>query len=184
MLFSPHCLRKFPKLQLSHYRLVKIKLKISFEAARRQISILELFLDTILLTYKNLYMGKKRRALKRHEEYLTEKMRENNFLTPLSLIDKFLKSQTHKNEANHKTPLITKNLFNLKAVQARVRYQRIKYEKFLKFKVQFNVDMTQYLPLEFKVSKLPLSYQFYDAVPQMMAKYISALSKIMRNSTK
>jgi hypothetical protein len=29
------------------------------------------------------------------------------------------------------------------------------------------------MPQEFKISNFPLSYHFYDAVPVMMAKYLS-----------
>ena len=83
--------------------------------------------------------------MKRHEEYLSEKMRINQNLTPLSLIDKFLKTQEadlHNRKHGITAPTQSSKLFKIKAVQARIRYQRMKFEKHLKFKVQYNIDMT------------------------------------------
>lgn len=100
---------------LANYRFIKIKLKIAFEAARRHISILELFLEAIITSFKQLHtQSTKRRVLKRHEDYLSEEMRSNMKITPIALIDKFMRSKGTEHQNGKK------DLFTIKAVLARV----------------------------------------------------------------
>jgi len=40
-------------------------------------------------------------------------------------------------------------------------------------KAHININLVEKIPLEFKISHFPLSFHFYDAVPIMMAKYLS-----------
>jgi hypothetical protein len=69
-----------------------MKLKIAFEATIRQISILELFIDAIIRSYKILRMNRVSKPMKRHHDYLTEEMRMRHVLTPMNMIDKFIKA--------------------------------------------------------------------------------------------
>jgi len=39
---------------------------------------------------------------------------------------------------------------------------------------QVTFNITEKMPYELRISKLPISYHYYDPVPIMMAKYIGA----------
>jgi hypothetical protein len=43
----------------------------------------------------------------------------------------------------------------LKGMQARIRYQRYKFERFLRVKAHFNINFVEKLPIELKSSLLP-----------------------------
>ncbi len=63
----------------------------------------------------------------------------------------------------------------MKGLQARLQYQRIKFERFLRVKANSNINLVDKIPLELKTSRLPLSYHFYDSVPIMIARYLAQL---------
>ena len=51
-----------------------------------------------------------------------------------------------------------------------MRYERYKFERFLKVRTKLNINTIDKLPLELNVSKLGQSYRYYDPVPIMMAR--------------
>ena len=53
----------------------------------------------------------------------------------------------------------------------RLRYNRMMYERYLQCWWNFDGNPFSKIPNELKISGYPLSYQFYDAVPILIAKY-------------
>ncbi len=77
-------------------------------------------------------------------------------------------------EKAHSTDLVHfKNYAKLKGLLSRLQYQRHNFERYLRVKAHFNINLMEKLPLELRISRLPLSYHFYDAVPIMMARYLT-----------
>ena len=50
-------MRSYLKLCIAFYNLIRIKLKIAYMAAKKQVSILELFVEAILKSYGQLKMN-------------------------------------------------------------------------------------------------------------------------------
>ena len=60
-------------------------------------------------------------------------------------------------------------------MKARLQYNRVKFEQNLQTKSNFYGNLSDKLPVELKVSHLPISYHYYDAVPILMAVSLSKL---------
>jgi hypothetical protein len=69
--------------------------------------------------------------------------------------------------------LVFKNFAKIKGLLSRLQYQRNNFERYLRIKAHFNINLTEKLPSELRISHLPLSFHFYDAVPIMMARYLT-----------
>lgn len=156
-------------LSLGLYRIVKLKLKISYEAAKRHISVLELFINAIV----SILSGKVAdlRDTERGEgEDIVQIPALKAILFPLVIVDKLY--QVAKEGSLRQNPAVTDLARLSGGIQARLRYQREKFERYLMIQTSFQIDVTDKIPYELKIQKLPVSYHFYDSVPIMMAKYI------------
>lgn len=69
------------------------------------------------------------------------------------------------------TPFIEhlKGLQRLQAMRIRLQYNRRMFDQCLKTRSNFYSNLSEQLPNELKIWRLPISYHFYDAVPVIMA---------------
>ena len=85
------------------------------------------------------------------------------------MVDKFLRI---KEESYIDRDKVIVDHARLRALMARLRYQRERFEKYLMVQKHVSFDITEKMPYELKIQKLPVSFHYYDAVPILMAKYI------------
>ncbi len=105
-----------------------MKLKIAYEAARRQVSILELFIDSILDRLSRLNEDESFFEDIKHSEQLEEEQYENAKLNPLVVVDKLYRARELSENCDNK---VIMDHARLRALMARLRYQRERFEKFL-----------------------------------------------------
>jgi hypothetical protein len=94
-------------------------------------------------------------------------------MNPLVIVDQFYRAAEENAHAANKH--IVKDHARLRAMLARLKYQRERFEKFLQVQTHgVTFYIIEKMPSELRVSNLPISYHYYDPVPIMMAKYIGA----------
>lgn len=134
--------------------IVSIKLKISYMAAREGISILELFLNSIIKTFWIRKISEDLSLLKTFDE--PELMQEHNLkVTPLMIINCIYNMNRCK--ADHSATVV-KRFAVLKGLQAKLVYQRMKFQMFLRVHSKLKMNIIDKLPPELNSSRLPLSF--------------------------
>ena len=63
-------------------------------------------------------------------------------------------------------------LSTLMSLKDRLRYTRLKFQRYLQSWWNFDSNPFSKIPTELKISSYPQSYQHYDSVPLMIAKYL------------
>ncbi|TNV74824.1 hypothetical protein FGO68_gene10014 [Halteria grandinella] len=172
--------------QIAAYKLVRIKLKISYEAAKKRMTILELFINAMIKAYNKIH-GLEEQVMLSDDEFdeavgINEDVREQNNLSVSQILSK-KKNSIHKAPkpqwiheklmkliANH-SPFAEhlKGLQKLQGMRVKLQYNRRKFESHLRVRANFNQNLSEQLPNEMKIWRLPISYHYYDAVPVIMA---------------
>jgi hypothetical protein len=140
--------------------LARIKLKISYEAARRKVSFLQLWVDAIYRAYIDLRChGDRKRAGLLNES--TDSEREM-FLSLRNTSPKY----DIKSSAAFRTMFGTGGLIyddmkgfqKLRALRIRLKLNLKKLKEHLEAKKNYQLDISKVMPPEMKTLNLPISY--------------------------
>ncbi|TNV84882.1 hypothetical protein FGO68_gene11445 [Halteria grandinella] len=146
------------------YKLMRTKIKISYHASMKQISILEHFIIAMITSYQEIYCKESA------ENWQTEK---NEDQVSQMVADK-LRSLLAFGAAF--TPQL-RGLAKLQSIRARTRYSRLKFERYLQTEWYFGINPCHKIPKELQMTSYPVSYRFYDAVPLIFTKNIKQRAK-------
>lgn len=158
---------------LSNLNFVTIKLKISFMAAREGISILELFVQSIIKTYWMHYVSEDLSLLRSFDEKELQEQ-QNLKMSPLMIINCIY--NLNRGSADKSTNVV-KKLARIKGLEAKLVYQRMKFQMFLKVHSKLKMNIVDKMPAELNSSRLPLSYQYYETVPILLSRCIEVVNK-------
>ncbi|CDW73195.1 UNKNOWN [Stylonychia lemnae] len=156
-------------LRYRSFRLMRVKMKVSYEACKQRISILEVFLRAIYITYKQIYANQLS-------------------LSPLQRADTLGIAITDENDEDNSESFL-QNTFNMKTIKRQIH--KLKSLKFLRMVLNQNkyqklrfllkqmklskINLTKTIklmgtenlkiPEEFMIFRLSNSFQFYDPFP-------------------
>jgi hypothetical protein len=160
--------------------LLRVKLKISYEAARRKISVLELWIDAIYKAYIDLrHRGDRKSAGALDESINSEKdILEGN--TPSSRCRSIKENPAFRFVIGAGGLIygLLKGFQKLRVLRMRLKLNRIKLKDFLEVKSNYTLNLSKVIPSEMKTLKLPFAYQYYDPVPIVLAVGLSKIRSI------
>ncbi|TNV87000.1 hypothetical protein FGO68_gene6336 [Halteria grandinella] len=185
------------------FKIMRAKMKISFHASLKRISVLEHFVITIIESYKALKIqescSKSMTSLLRSSDQGTDiiahaslkrRAEQEQQIQPAET--NLLAEQNNQQEdealMERIRGLVTlgtafqsslKGLSKLQAIRARLRFQRLKFERYIQTEWQFGMNPCTKIPIELQAALYPQSFRFYDCVPLIFAHYINL--KVKKN---
>ena len=137
------------------YKTLRIKMKISYHACQRRVSVSEHFLNAMMKTYEERYLDRGFINLKEPDaDDITQRLQQ------LMLIKAAFKPKL-------------KGLAQLQIIRGRLHYQRLKFEAFIKNEWNLGDSFCERVPRDMQIVTYPQSFRFYDCVPLIIAKYIA-----------
>ncbi len=140
-------------------------------AAREGISILELFLNSIIKTFWIRNISEDLSLLKQFDEPEIQQEKKLK-VTPLMIINCIYNMNRSKTDNSGN---LAKRFAMLKGLQAKLIYQRLKFQMFLRVHSKLKMNIIDKLPLELNSSRLPLSFQYYETVPVLMSRCLQVI---------
>ncbi|TNV85668.1 hypothetical protein FGO68_gene15641 [Halteria grandinella] len=153
------------------YKVMRIKMKISYQAVEAQMSILEYMIVAMIKSYRQLRISE----LTDQDLWEEDQEEANCMKIPLMITAKMRNLMSMGSVFAPKL----KGLAQLQTIRAKLRYQRLKFERYLSMQWEFGTNPCLRIPQELKIAVYPQSFQYYDTVPQLFAKYIQKRAKML-----
>ena len=131
------------EIKLSHYKAIRVKMKISYHASEKQISILELILNAIIDAYK-AYQKRMEDDMDNYKKEVSPLISDYNSEDKSSINQLYKKKSSLKSEkvrnyiaiCNSFQPIL-KGISKLQSIRARSIYERMKFENFICFEWEY-----------------------------------------------
>lgn len=161
-IFRPAVSKQTFNTPIDLYKMLRIKMKISYHACQSRVSIIEHFLNAMMKTYQDRYLDKGFINLSQTDtDGITQQLQQ------LMLIQIAFKPKL-------------KGLAQLQVIRGRLHYQRLKFETFIKNEWDLGDSFCARVPRDMQIVTYPQSFRFYDCVPLIIAKYIAGKIYRMR----
>ncbi len=153
-------------------------MKISYQASKNMISILEHFLNAIIEAYTE-YQKRIQDDFDREKKEISPHMTDNN--SEEQSINYILKTKSSMKSEKVRDYIAICNSFQpiligmtkLQSIRARSIYERMKFERFICFDWEYGQNPCVKMPKILQITSYPESYRFYDPVPKIISRYIS-----------
>ncbi|CDW71110.1 UNKNOWN [Stylonychia lemnae] len=165
--------------QIRMYKLMRIKMKISYEACHRRTSVLETFLRSIYLTYKNLYINKLSIPNNKPINEILDESDDSRDEEP-SYVNELNSCVQNQNKIRNQINQL-KVIEIFKRMKSTNKYSNIKFCLKKLYISRENLKKTIYekernyfkIPQEFRLRKLSQSYWFYDPLKIIIEEVIN-----------
>ncbi|TNV86047.1 hypothetical protein FGO68_gene10399 [Halteria grandinella] len=148
------------------YKLMRIKMKIAYHAQQKQMSITEYFVTALIKTYREL------REDELKAEGIWDEFMDEDFGDDLKMQIEFTMKMKNLMAIGNAFQTKVQGFATLQKIRAKLMYSRLKFERYIAMQWDFGVNPCLYIPDELRISFYPQSYQYYDSVPLIFAKYI------------
>jgi hypothetical protein len=153
-------------LEISKYRMMRIKMKISYQASINRISILELFITAMKKTYREL----RKEDIANERFIVRDEILEGEDVSDLKIIYNLLRKEVAIGT------VFGKHFYGyskLQVMRAKLRYRRIRLEMFLHHSWYFGVSPNHKVPKELMLRSYPHSFRYYDPSVLIFLHYIN-----------